>query len=256
MKQTITLTESELNKIIVEAVRQLTESEIDEKVKSRKLGNAIKMHGGLDNGRWSKSFGNDLYNMTDDDFDDYEVVDLDRHYRKYGSEGPSNPNQYNNQNFKPIKFNDGTFMVKRNPSYDIDDREAALRSKRSERGKAKTHDGASEYQYENPYLNKLINQDDSPRGRWGFSNEKGRMGNNELNPLALKQKHIYNTYNYTDKYNDPTGRDQKIKDLTNGKYREDDMNKNIVGKAWLSSHGGLDGKVSEAVRRVLAKLVG
>lgn len=256
MKQTITLTESDIKRMIAETVRLVMESDMDEKVKSGKLANAIKKHGGLDNGKWSSSFGNDLYNMTDDDFDDYETVDVDRHYNLYGSNGTSNPKQFNNQNFKPIQFKDGTFMVKKNPSYKIDDREAALRDKHSERRNSQAHDGAEEYQYENPYLNQLINQTDmTPRGKWGFDNEKGNMGDNELNPLALKQKHIHKTYglNRVSDDNDEREHTQKLRDLRNGNYKEDDMRKNIVGKAWLSSHGD---KLDEAINRALTNLLG
>lgn len=170
-------------------------TQIKESFKSNKLKSFAKQHGGLKNGKWSAGFENDLYNMTDDDFDNYTIVDQGEHYRRYGINGWDKNSNYTNNNFQPIEFNDGTFMVKKNPEYKWDERAKNMIKIGHERSENKQNDGTKEYQYENPYLNGLINSipnDFKPRGDWGFKGDE-KLTKNQLNPRALKQKHKLGT---------------------------------------------------------------
>ena len=231
----MTISDEELRDLLTESIKTAM---ICEKVRSKKFADAIKAHGGLEYGDWSSEFGNDLYNMTDEDFDDYVVVDRKKHYNRYGINGYDNPERYDNTNFKPIEFKDGTFMVKKDPTRRWDDREKAWRDKKTERYNLSRFDGGRDYQYENPYLNQLINQESDrgskPRGRWMIPGETKKvkgLGGTNLNPLALKQMHIQNTY----KYGSPE-RKAKERELSNGNYEENDLDKNIVGRAWKSKN--------------------
>ena len=169
---------------------QRDESMVFESFKSQKLKDFAREHGGLKNGKWSASFENDLYNMSDEDFDAYEVVGQDEHYRKYGLNG-TDTTGYTNNNFQPIEFGDGTFMVKKNPQFGWDDRADNMRFKGYDRYKAKKNDGKNEYQFENPYLKGKFNDNTSsysikPRGRWGFPGE-GDLSKDNINLNALRQ---------------------------------------------------------------------
>lgn len=107
---------------ILQRVSSLTES-----FKSDSLSTFAREHGGLINGDWSVNFGNDLYNMSDTEFEDYEIVDKNWFYDEYGN------SDYINKMFKPIEFRDGTFMVVKNPSVRQSQREINLRNKWNDR---------------------------------------------------------------------------------------------------------------------------
>lgn len=236
MKKTIRLTESDIKRMVMEV--------LTEKVKSSELRNAIKDHGGLKRGDWSARWA-DLYNMSDEDFRKYQTVNPQDNLSYYG----------NFWDTKPLKFNDGTTMI-RSDAFSKpwpDKTDYGLADKRAARRDAKDNDGAQEYQYENPYMNQLVNQGsrtyENPRGQWGIPGEnsqnKGLGRRNGLNPMALRQKHIYATYG-----NDA---DSKVNDLWKGKYSENDLDKNIVGKAWNSRNQNVGDAVSEAVARAMRK---
>lgn len=214
----ILISEEKLSKIINEAI----EKHLTESLKSNKLKAFAKQHGGLAKGNWSADMANDLYNMSDEEFDQYVPVDEKEHYDRYGLGGWDKDSYYTNNNFQPLYFKDGTFMVRKDPDTAYGDRSKALAAKRSDRYKEKENDGATEYQYENPYLHDLINTDERPRGNWGFKGD-GDLEKNQLNPRAIKQKHILRTYG-DDKY-------KKSDDLSDGKYSEKkDSDKHIVNK--------------------------
>ena len=218
----ILINEDKLVKIINESI----EKHLTESFKSNKLKAFAKQHGGLDQGNWSADMANDLYNMSDKEFDKYIPVDQKEHYDRYGLGGWDKNSYYTNNNFQPLYFRDGTFMVRKDPETAYGDRSKALAAKRSDRYAAKKDDGAKEYQYENPYLHDIINTDEKPRGNWGFKGE-GNLEKQNLNPKAIKQKHILRTYG-DDKY-------EKADDLAAGKYSEKkDSDKNIVNKTKLS----------------------
>lgn len=242
MRKQIKLNEGELKHLISEIIQ--------EAFKSKKLTSFAKQHGGLTNGNWSQSFGNDLYNMSDEEFDQYHTTDKDQHYRQYGIGGFNNPEDYDNLSFKPMEFNDGTFMVKK-PSHEYDEREKALRQKREDRYNSRGRRGDKNYQYVNPYLNKLINNDHpdqythhEPRGNWGFPGE-GEMTKTQLNPRAIKQNHIFSTYDGNEKWD-------MERDLENGNYEENNLDKNIVGKAYQSHPKQMN---EEVLRRIISKIL-
>lgn len=214
----ILINESQLAYII----RETIEKHLNEGFRSSKLKDFARQHGGLIQGKWSADMANDLYNMSDDEFDQYVPVDQKQHYDRYGLGGWDKDSYYTNNNFQPLNFRDGTFMVRKDPDTAYGDRSKALSAKRSDRYNAKKDDGANEYQYENPYLHDLINTDEKPRGNWGFKGE-GDLDKQNLNPKAIKQKHILRTYG-DDKY-------KKADELAADKYSEKkDSNKNIVNK--------------------------
>lgn len=174
---------------------QRDESMVFESFKSQKLKDFAKQHGGLKNGKWSASFENDLYNMSDEDFDAYEVVDQGEHYGKYGVNG-TDTTGYTNNNFQPIEFGDGTFMVKKNPQFGWDERADNMRFKEFERYKGKKNDGKNEYQFENPYLNNKFNQDyhvSKPRGSWGYGTD-WKLEPSNINMTALRSMEGYDKY--------------------------------------------------------------
>lgn len=214
----VLISESKLTNIILESInRYLTES-----FKSGKLKAFSRQHGGLVNGNWSADMANDLYNMSDEEFDQYVPANEKDHYDRYGLGGWDKNSYYTNNNFQPLYFRDGTFMIRRDPETAYGDRSKALAAKRSDRYQTKKDDGATEYQYENPYLHDIINTDEKPRGNWGFKGD-GSLEKNQLNPRAIKQKHILRTYG-------DDGFD-KAHELAAGKYSEKkDSNKNIVNK--------------------------
>ena len=183
---------AEITRQIQSLKNRLGYMKIDESFKSQKLKDFAKQHGGLRYGDWSRSFENDLYNMSDEDFDTYKVVDSDEHYKKYGING-TDTTGYTNNNFQPIEFGDGTFMVKKNPQFGWDDRSDAVRFKAYDRWKEKKNDGKNEYQFENPYLHKKFNDTDSmgikPRGKWGIPGE-GDLTSDNINMKALRQMAI------------------------------------------------------------------
>ena len=156
-KNVIRLNESQLSNIIKEAVKMMLSEniEINEAFKSQKLADKARMYGGLTYGDATTSFGNDIYNMTDEEFDDYEVVDADDHYKKYGWNSTENPEDLNNMNFKPLHFKylDGKrkLMVKKHPQTSKDERWQKLDNKRYERMFNKYNDGAKEYQPVGPF---------------------------------------------------------------------------------------------------------
>ena len=84
MSQKISSTDEELPEIKrqVDALKNKL-STMDESFKSQKLKDFARQHGGLKNGKWSADFKNDLYNMSDEDFDTYKVVNQNDHYRQY-----------------------------------------------------------------------------------------------------------------------------------------------------------------------------
>lgn len=225
---------------------------VNESFKSEKLKNFAKQHGGLKNGNWSSDFVNDLYNMSDEDFDDYVITNPKEHYAKYGMGGYDNSG-LTNMNFQPIEFQDGTFMVKRIPSYRFGDKEKALNRKRDERWKNRLGDGAKQYNFENPYIDKLVNgenpSDVQSRGKWGFSGEN-KMEKTQLNPKAIRQRHVSNTYYDPQRY-------AKWREVDKGEYSEPkDSNFNMVNKAEKASPRRIDKNelremVKESVRRML-----
>lgn len=185
MKQrTLRLNESDIANMVAK--------KLQEAFKSGKLSKFAKEHGGLKYGDTTTSFGNDLYNMSDDDFDDYQTVSPEEHYRYNGWQKPYGPkvSGLNNDNFKPLHFNDGTFMVKKNPDMSRDDRELALHRKKHERMMRKRDDGKDTYHSVDPERDKILNppkerSDYKPRGKWGYPGE-GNLGKNQLNKRALK----------------------------------------------------------------------
>lgn len=217
------ISESKLATIIEESIKR----HLNEAFKSSKLKNFAREHGGLVQGNWSSSFGNDLFNMSDEDFDQYVPVDKEEHYRRYGMGGWDRNSTYNNNNFQPLEFKDGTFLVRKDPETAYGQKSKDLYGKRSDRYDAKKDDGAKEYQYENPYLHSLVNDTEfKPRGNWGFKGE-GDLEKQNLNPKAIKQKHIFSTYG-DDAF-------KKADDLAAGKFKEKNDDKNIVNKTRLSS---------------------
>jgi len=196
MSQKISSTDEELP----ELKRQLDTmknklSTMDESFKSQKLKNFARQHGGLKNGKWSADFKNDLYNMSDDDFDTYKVVNQNDHYRQYGLNG-WDTKDFGNNNFQPIEFGDGTFMVKKNPELRWDDRAKDMMDKQIGRRNSRRNDGKNEYQFENPYLNKQFNQDINiaePRGSWGYGTD-WKLEPSNINMTALRNIEGYNKY--------------------------------------------------------------
>lgn len=196
MSQKISSTDEELPELKrqVDALKNKL-STMDESFKSQKLKDFSRKHGGLKNGKWSASFENDLYNMSDEDFDAYEVVDQGEHYGKYGVNG-TDTTGYTNNNFQPIEFGDGTFMVKKNPHFGWDERADNMRFKKFERYKGKKNDGKNEYQFENPYLNDKFNQEyhiSKPRGSWGYGTD-WKLEPNNINMTALRSMEGYDKY--------------------------------------------------------------
>ncbi len=166
-----------------------------EAFKSQKLKNFARRHGGLKNGKWSADFKNDLYNMSDEDFDTYKVVNQNDHYRQYGLNG-WDTNGYGNNNFQPIEFGDGTFMVKKNPELRWDDRAKDMMDKQIDRRNSRRNDGKNEYQFENPYLNDKFNQEyhvSKPRGSWGYGTD-WKLEPSNINMTALRSMEGYDKY--------------------------------------------------------------
>lgn len=196
MSQKISSTDEELP----ELKRQMNAlknklSTMDESFKSQKLKDFTKKHGGLKNGKWSASFENDLYNMSDEDFDTYKVANQNDHYRQYGLNG-WDTNGYGNNNFQPIEFGDGTFMVKKQPELRWDDRARAMMGKQIDRRNSRRNDGKNEYQFENPYLNDKFNQDyhvSKPRGSWGYGTD-WKLEPSNINMTALRSMEGYDKY--------------------------------------------------------------
>jgi len=232
-----------VKKMVNEALRKADKARISEGFKSGKLKKFAREHGGLSDGRWSSSFGNDIYNMTDDEFDKYMPVDREKHYARYGMNGWDKNSEFSNNNFQPLEFKDGTFMVRRDPEEAYGKKSGGLYSKRAARYTNRNGDGAEEYQYENPYLNSIINaRDFKPRGNWGFKGD-GSLEKQNLNPRAIKQKHILSTYG-DDKF-------KKADELNAGTFKEKDDDENsLLNKARRS-------RVNESKdgRRTVAKLV-
>lgn len=195
MSQKISSTDEELP----ELKRQLDKmknklSTMDESFKSQKLKDFARKHG-LEQGNWSADFKNDLYNMSDEDFDDYVVANPELHYAKYGIKGWDKTG-YNNNNFQPLTFGDGTFMVKKNPELRWDDRAKDMMDKQIGRRNSRRNDGKNEYQFENPYLNKQFNQDINiaePRGSWGYGTD-WKLEPSNINMTALRNIEGYNKY--------------------------------------------------------------
>lgn len=196
MSQKISSTDEELP----ELKRQLDSlknklSTMDESFKSQKLKDFAKKHGGLKNGKWSADFKNDLYNMSDEDFNTYKVVNQNDHYRQYGLNG-WDTNGYSNNNFQPIEFGDGTFMVKKNPELRWDDRAKGMMDKQIDRRNSRRNDGKNEYQFENPYLNDKFNQEyhiSKPRGSWGYGTD-WKLEPSNINMTALRSMEGYDKY--------------------------------------------------------------
>ena len=208
--------------MVNEALRKVDKGHLNEGFRSGKLKKFAREHGGLSNGRWSSSFGNDIYNMTDDEFDKYIPVDREQHYARYGMNGWDKNSEFSNNNFQPLEFKDGTFMVRKDPETAYGKKSGNLYMTRSMRATNKANDGKYEYQYENPYLNSLINDTDfKPRGNWGFKGD-GSLEKQNLNPRAIKQKHILSTYG-DDKF-------KRADALANGEFKEDDDERNILNK--------------------------
>jgi hypothetical protein len=196
MSQKISSTDEELPELKrqMDALKNKL-STMDESFKSQKLKNFAKQHGGLKNGKWSADFKNDLYNMSDEDFDAYEVVDQNDHYRQYGLNG-WDTNGYGNNNFQPIEFGDGTFMVKKNPELRWDDRAKGMMDKQIDRRNSRRNDGKNEYQFENPYLNDKFNQEyhiSKPRGSWGYGTD-WKLEPTNINMTALRSMEGYDKY--------------------------------------------------------------
>lgn len=187
--------ESEMKKIRKldeSAIVEMVAEKLNEAFKSGKLAQFAKQHGGLKYGDWSASFGNDLHNMSDEDFEDYQILNPEDHYRQHGWQQQYGPkvSGLNNDNFKPLNFNDGTFMAKKTPDMSRDDRERAYNRKRDERRNNKRDDGKDTYHSVDPERDKILNPQDNglglkPRGRWGFPGE-GDLAKNQLNKRALK----------------------------------------------------------------------
>ena len=225
---------------------------VNESFKSEKLKNFAKQHGGLKNGKDSIDFINDLYNMSDEDFDDYVVTTPEEYYQKNGINGASKE-EYTNIKAKPLEFKDGTFMVKRTPKFLPDDRAKALKKKRQERLVTNKSDAAKRYHFENPYIDKLVNGetplDVQARGDWGFKGDE-KLGKNQLNPKAIRQRHINNTYYEPELYG-------KWHENEKGEYNEPkDSSRNIVTKAKAASprrisKDELREMVKESIRRML-----
>lgn len=209
-----------IKKMVNEALRKVNKDNLNEGFRSGKLKKFAREHGGLSDGRWSSSFGNDIYNMTDDEFDKYIPVDREQHYARYGLNGWDRNSGFSNNNFQPLEFKDGTFMVRKDPEEAYGKKSGGLYSTRAARNANRNEDGALEYQYENPYLNSLINgYDFKPRGNWGYKGE-GNLEKHQLNPRAIKQKHITATY----------GDDwlKKVRELEAGTFKEKDDDENSL----------------------------
>lgn len=196
MSQKISSTDEELPELKrqVDALKNKL-STMDESFKSQKLKDFARQHGGLKNGKWSADFKNDLYNMSDEDFDAYKVVNQNDHYRQYGLNG-WDTNGYSNNNFQPIEFGDGTFMVKKNPELRWDDRARAMMDKQIDKRNSRRNDGKNEYQFENPYLNDKFNQDyhiSKPRGSWGYGTD-WKLEPSNINMTALRSMEGYDKY--------------------------------------------------------------
>lgn len=196
MSQKISSTDEELPELKrqVDALKNKL-STMDESFKSQKLKDFARQHGGLKNGKWSADFKNDLYNMSDEDFDTYKVVNQNDHYRQYGLNG-WDTNDYGNNNFQPIEFGDGTFMVKKNPELRWDDRAKGMMDKQIDRRNSRRNDGKNEYQFENPYLNNKFNQDyhiSKPRGSWGYGTD-WKLEPSNINMTALRSMEGYDKY--------------------------------------------------------------
>ena len=243
---------SMVKKMVNEALRKADKGHLNEGFRSGKLKKFSREHGGLANGRWSSSFGNDIYNMTDDEFDRYVPVDREKHYQRYGMGGWDKKSEFTNNNFQPLEFNDGTFMVRRDPEEAYGKKSGGLYSKRAARYKNRNEDGALEYQYENPYLNSIINAGEfKPRGNWGFKGD-GSLEKHNLNPRAIKQKHILSTYG-NDKF-------KKADELNAGTFKEKDDDENsLLNKVRRSrvneSKGGRQ-TVAKPVKKALKENMG
>ena len=75
-------------------------------------------------------------------------------------------------------------------------------------------------------MHDIVNTDEKPRGNWGFKGD-GNLEKQNLNPRAIKQKHILRTYG-DDSFD-------KAHELAAGKYSEKkDSSKNIVNKTKAS----------------------
>ncbi|MBP5722761.1 MAG: hypothetical protein J6X18_04190 [Bacteroidales bacterium] len=191
------LKESRIQSAIDEAIRRFVNEEIvlNESFKSQKLKDFARAHGGLKQGKWSADFKNDLYNMSDEDFETYKIVSPDEHYARYGLNG-WDLSEYSNNNFQPLVFGDGTFMVKKSPEYGWDDRAKGMMDKQIARRNSRRNDGKNEYQFENPYLNDRFNQDyhiSKPRGSWGYGTD-WKLEPNNINMTALRSMEGYDKY--------------------------------------------------------------
>jgi len=214
----VLISENRLKNVILETINRY----LSEGFKSNKLKAFSRQHGGLANGNWSADMANDLYNMSDEEFDQYVPTNEKEHYDRYGLGGWDKDSYYTNNNFQPLYFRDGTFLVRKDPDTAYGDRSKQLQWKRSDRYDSRKDDGAKEYQYENPYLHDIVNTDEKPRGNWGFKGD-GNLEKQNLNPRAIKQKHILRTYG-DDSFD-------KAHELAAGKYSEKkDSSKNIVNK--------------------------
>ncbi|MBP5724520.1 MAG: hypothetical protein J6X18_13235, partial [Bacteroidales bacterium] len=192
-----------------------------ESFKSQKLKNFARAHGGLKQGKWSADFKNDLYNMSDEDFEDYKIVNPDEHYRQYGLNGWDTIG-YSNNNFQPIMFGDGTFMVKKNPDTKWDDRAKGMMNKQIDRRNSRRNDGKNEYQFENPYLHDKFNQDyhiSKPRGSWGYGTDWNLEPSN-INMTALRSMEGYDKYPGDVKPGDVAAKVKSSRKLSENQFRD------------------------------------
>lgn len=190
-----------------------------ESFKSQKLKDFARAHGGLKQGNWSADFKNDLYNMSDDDFDEYVVTTPEEHYAKHGVNSMS---EFGNNNFQPIEFGDGTFMIKKNVGFGWDDRAKGMMDKQIARRNSRRNDGKNEYQFENPYLNDKFNQDyhiSKPRGSWGYGTD-WKLEPNNINMTALRSMEGYDKYPGDVKPGDVAAKARAARHMSKDELRE------------------------------------
>lgn len=179
-----------LNTIIDGCVKNvLNEAIINESFKSQKLANFAREHGGIDTRhmRFSPGITADLYNMSDEDFDKFVAIGKDDYWTMVKRDTNNKRFEYPNLHYRPIIFNDGTYLIRKNPNENLPT-EKAYRDKRWERNARTNKDYDGKYYYQN--INKTVDRNTyrSERGGKGIRKAWGYPQSvNEVTEIVMQQ---------------------------------------------------------------------
>lgn len=183
-----------LNTIIDSCVKNvLNEAIINESFKSQKLANFARQHGGIDT-KQTRDIGGivaDFYNMSDEDFDNFVAVDEDEYWSIFDKDIKEKRFQYPNHHYRPIIFNDGTFLIRKNPNEDLPT-EKPYRDKRWNRRINTNIEKDGKYYYQP--VNKFVDRNTYRAGRggkkirkaWGYPNSVDELAESVMRQIRSK----------------------------------------------------------------------